>query len=158
MATPDNNKHWWQSHSDPVWQGAFEDLPYQNEPLTKFTGDMYDMRNPEPEWMNAIRKVLPWKHFSWSVYRMGPGCVLPTHGDTYARFCKLYNITDMDTIHRAIFFMKDWESGHIFEIDGLPQTQWRAGDYYVWRNDTEHLAANVGKTPRYSLQITGVIE
>jgi len=171
MSKPNN---WWVGSTDPVWQGAFEDLPYQNEPFndpvslaewrdlgytqTKFTGDMYDMRNPEPEWMNTIRKVLPWKHFSWSVYRMGPGCCLPTHADTYARFVKYHSITDMNTVNRAIFFMKDWESGHIFEIDGLPQTQWKAGDYYVWRNDTEHLAANVGKTPRYSLQITGVIE
>jgi hypothetical protein len=181
METLDNNnwnataKHvWWQGKTNPVWQGYYLDLPYVNEPFndpaslaewralgytqTKFTGDMYDMRNPEPEWIEAIRKVLPWKHFSWSVYRMEPGCCLPTHGDTYARFCKLYNITDFNTIHRAIFFMEDWQSGHVFEIDGLPQYHWCAGDYYVWQYNTPHLAANVGKTNRYSLQITGVIE
>ena len=175
METHDKpSKKWWQGSTAPVWQNAFEDLPFSNEPFndpvslaewrelgytqTKFTGDMYDMRNPAPKWMDEIQTVLPWKHFSWSVYRMGPVCCLPTHSDTYARFIKYHNIKDADTIHRAIFFMKDWESGHVFEIDGEPQTKWHAGDYFIWQNDTEHMAANVGKTHRYSLQITGVIE
>lgn len=168
-----NSKNCWSGTTDPVWQNAFEDLPYINEPFndsvslaewrelgytqTKFTGDMYDMRNPAPKWMAAIQDVLPWTHFSWSIYRMGPGCCLPTHGDTYARFVKHHDIEDTNRIHRAIFFMKDWESGHVFELDGKPITQWKAGDYFVWRNDTPHMAANVGKTNRYSLQITGII-
>ena len=54
--------------------------------------------------------------------------------------------------------MEDWQSGHVFEIEKQPIVEWRAGDYVVWKNDTLHLAANVGKTSRYTLQITGVIE
>jgi hypothetical protein len=78
------------------------------------------------------------------------------HGDTYARFRELYS-WDGD-IHRAIFYMEDWQSGHISEIEKQPLINWHAGDYIIWKNDTLHLAANVGKTPRYTLQITGVIE
>ena len=117
---------------------------------------MYDMRQEEPDWMDVIRKVLPWKHFSWSIYRMNPGSCLPEHGDTYARFRELHN-WDGD-IHRAIFYMEDWQSGHISEIEKQPLINWQAGDYIIWKNDTLHLAANVGKTPRYTLQITGVVE
>jgi hypothetical protein len=117
---------------------------------------MYDMRQEEPDWMDAIRKVLPWKYFSWSIYRMNPGSCLPEHGDTYARFKKLHNY-DGD-IHRAIFYMEDWQSGHISEIEKQPLINWHAGDYIIWKNDTLHLAANVGKTQRYTLQITGVIK
>jgi hypothetical protein len=160
------------NHMFPVWHDAYEDLMYINEPFndpmslkewrdlgytqTKFTGDMYDMRQEEPEWMHLVRNIFDWKYFSWSIYRMNPGCCLPEHGDTYARFRDLHN-HDGD-IHRAVVFMEDWQSGHVFEIEKQPIAEWRAGDYVVWKNDTLHLAANVGKTPRYTLQITGVKE
>ena len=166
------NKNWYQGHMDPYWSGAYKNLTYINEPFndpislkewrdlgytqTKFTGDMYDMRQEEPEWMFAITKAFPWRHFSWSVYRMNPGTTLPIHGDTYARFRELHNWTG--DVHRAVVYMEDWESGHISEIEDTVITGWKAGDYIVWKNDTQHLAANVGKTSRYTLQVTGVIE
>jgi len=166
------NKNWYQGHMDPYWNGEYKDLMYINEPFndpvslkewrnlgftqTKFTGDMYDMRQTEPKWMVSVQEALPWKYFSWSVYRMNPGTTLPMHGDTYARFRELY-AWDGD-IHRAVIYMEDWQSGHISEIEDTVITDWRAGDYVVWKNDTQHLAANVGKTARYTLQITGVIE
>lgn len=171
MEILEHSNHKW-GHIDPVWYGLYKDLDFINEPFndveslqewrnlgytqSKFTGDMYDMRNPEPIWMGSIRQLIPWKHFSWSVYRMGPGCVLPNHSDTYARFRKLYKYTG--DVYRCIFFMEDWQSGHYFEIDGIPKTHWIAGDYVYWKNATLHLAANVGKTDRYTLQITGVVE
>ena len=165
-------KNWYSGHTYPVWMDAFKDLMYINEPFndpvslkewrnlgytqTKFTGDMYDMRQEEPEWMHLIRNVFDWRYFSWSVYRMNPGCCLPMHSDTYIRFRELHNW--QGDIHRAIIYLEDWQSGHVSEIEDTVITDWRAGDYIVWKNDTPHLAANVGKTSRYTLQITGVID
>ncbi len=159
-------------HTYPIWRDAYKNLMYINEPFndsaslkewrdlgytqTKFTGDMYDMRQEEPEWMHFVQNEFDWKHFSWSIYRMNPGCCLPEHGDTYERFRALHNHTG--DIHRAVVFMEDWQSGHVFEIEKQSITNWKAGDYIVWKNDTLHLAANVGKTSRYTLQVTGVIE
>ena len=166
------HKNWHSGRTNAVWSGAYKNLTYINEPFndpislkewrdlgytqTKFTGDMYDMRQEEPEWMFAITKAFPWRHFSWSMYRMNPGTTLPMHGDTYARFRELHNWTG--DVHRAVVYMEDWESGHISEIEDTVITGWKAGDYIVWKNDTQHLAANVGKTSRYTLQVTGVIE
>jgi hypothetical protein len=166
------NKRWHQQYINPWWGRSHEALPYVNEPFNddeslllwrqlgytqkKFTGDMYDMRNPEPKWIDGFRKYFPWQNFSWSVYRMGPGTVLPNHSDTYARFREIHNIDDPESIYRAVVILNDWQSGHYFEIDGKPYVNWRAGDTFVWRNDTLHLAANNGMTDRYTLQITGV--
>jgi len=171
MATLDTPKKWSKTWIEPWWV-SYKDLPYTNEPFndpeslslwrklgytqTKFTGDMYDMRNPEPNWITPFRNLIPWKHFSWSVYRMGPGCVLPNHSDTYVKFRQIYNIDPSQSICRAVVMLEDWHSGHYFEIDGHPQTRWIAGDTFVWRDDVAHLAANVGMTDRYTLQITGV--
>jgi hypothetical protein len=161
---------WYYTHIKPSWAGH-RDLPYRNEPFndpesvalwrglgytqTRFTGDMYDMREAEPEWMSAVRQQFEWQHFSWSVYRMPPGTVLPNHSDTYARFREIYGITDPDSIWRAVIFLEPWASGHYLEIDGHPYTEWQAGDTVVWQNTVPHLAANVGMTMRYTLQITG---
>ena len=67
-------------HIYPVWRDAYENLMFINEPFndssslqewrnlgytqTKFTGDLYDMRQEEPEWMHLIRNVFDWKYFS----------------------------------------------------------------------------------------------
>ena len=173
MATPDHAR-WHRSCVDPWWDLSYHDLPYINESFndpaslarwrdlgytqTRFTGDMYDMRQPEPAWLAPFRVAFPWQHFSWSVYRMPPGTVLPEHRDTYARFRKLYNIDDEHTIYRAVIFLADWQSGHYFEIDQHPITQWRRGDVVTWQSDVAHLAANMGHTNRYTLQITGVCD
>jgi hypothetical protein len=172
MAIPDTFK--WQSHwiQDTWWGSAYRDLPYVNEPFndpdslarwqqlgytqTRFTGDMYDMRNPEPEWIDPFRKIFTWQHFSWSVYRMRPGTTLPNHADTYARYREIYNISNPDTVFRAVVFLEPWQSGHYFEIDQEPVVEWAPGEIIIWRNDVKHLAANVGTTDRYTLQITGV--
>jgi hypothetical protein len=172
MAIPDKFK--WQNHwiRDTWWGSAHRDLPYVNEPFndldslaawkqlgytqTRFTGDMYDMRNDEPAWIDTFRKIFPWQHFSWSVYRMTPGTTLPNHADTYARFREIYNIQDPDTIFRAVVFLENWQSGHYFEINEDPVVEWAAGETVIWRNNVKHLAANMGTTDRYTLQITGV--
>jgi hypothetical protein len=172
MATQDNSKRWGQIHIKPWWSTSYKDLPYINEPFNdsasvnlwrqlgytqeKFTGDMYNMNRPEPSWIDEFRNHFKWDHFSWSVYRMGPGTTLPNHSDTYTRFKELYNIIDDSTIYRAIVLLGDWESGHYLEIDGRPIVNWIAGDTVIWQSDVPHLAANVGMTDRYTLQITGV--
>ena len=141
--------------NDPVSLAEWRQLGYTHK---LFTGEIYDMNNPEPPWMKSVRTALPWKYFSWSIHFMMPGRVIPEHGDTYVTFKRVHNLEDTVNIHRALIFMDDWQSGHIFEVNKAPVLNYKAGDYVVWKNDTLHLAANVGKTHRYSLQITGVIE
>jgi hypothetical protein len=172
MAIPDKFK-WTDGWITSNWWGhSHQALPYTNEPFndsvsldqwrklgytqTRFTGDMYDMRKTEPDWIAPFRHHFPWKHFSWSAYRMGPGTVLPNHADTYVRYREIHDIKDPSTIFRAVIFLENWQSGHYFEIDGNPETEWPAGQYIVWRNDVRHLAANIGMTDRYTLQITGI--
>ena len=173
MVILDQPKRWRTQRVNVFWDGH-RDLPYVNEPFNdpdslsrwrhlgytqeKFTGDMYDMRQPEPSWMQPFRDIFNWKHFSWSLYRMGPGTVLPMHQDLYVRFREIYQIKNAGDIVRAIVFLEDWQSGHYFEIDNHPVVSWSAGDTVIWHNDVPHLAANMGQTDRYTLQITGVLD
>jgi hypothetical protein len=89
----------------------------------------------------------------YSVQLMMPGQVLPLHTDTYARYQAHAGVT-AEQIFRTIVFVEDWQSGHISEVDGRPICDWRRGDYVTWQGRTKHMAANLGHSPRYTLQIT----
>lgn len=164
----------WSLGTIPVWWNSqHRDLAYQHEPFNntkdvdawrelgftqkRFTGDMYDMRSIEPEWIAPFRQYFDMQHFSWSVYRMRPGDVIPEHSDTYQRFCEIHHIQDINLVQRYVVFLEDWASGHYFEIDRQPLTQWVAGSWVGWRGGIRHLAANMGSSDRYTLQLTGIV-
>ena len=171
-------KHWannWSVFSiNDCWQNEHRELEYHNQPFNnpedvavwqragyppqRFTGDMYDMRYPEPRCISQIQKQIPLRKFSWSFYRMLPGNILPEHRDTYARFKEVHELATDTSICRYVVFLEPWASGHYFEIDGKPLTGWSKGTTVCWINDVIHIAANIGMTPRYTLQLTGILE
>jgi hypothetical protein len=161
----------------PFWDDEYKTLEYINESFNdivlqqqwlgqgyanQFTGDMCDMRSNQPQWNQRFIDIfagLGWRDIGTSYYRMNTGTVLPTHGDLYLKYIELFNLRGQEhTIRRAIVFLEDWQSGHCFEGMGRPYTDWKAGTTVEWTYDTPHMAANLGLTPRYTLQITGHID
>jgi hypothetical protein len=129
----------------------------------KFTGDMCDMRDAQPTWnMNFIelfRQDMGWKDVCTSYYRMNTGTVLPTHSDLYKKYIEIFNLQGREhTIRRAIVFLEDWQPGHYAEHENRAFVNWRAGATVAWTYDVPHMAANLGLTPRYTLQITGHVD
>ncbi|CAB4163587.1 hypothetical protein UFOVP1146_118 [uncultured Caudovirales phage] len=156
------------------WDDEFKSLKYINEEFndveklllwkeqgysSKVTGDMCDMRDQQPSWNWKFIKhyaALGWKDIGTSYYCMTTGTVLPTHGDLYLRYISLFNLQGKEhTIRRAVVFLEDWQPGHYSEQLDKPYVNWQAGDTVEWAYDTSHMAANLGRTPRYTLQITG---
>ena len=120
------------------------------------------MRSPQPTWNNRFIDIFAgqgWKDIGTSYYRMNTGTVLPTHSDLYLKYIELFNLRGREhTIRRAVVFLEEWQPGHYFEGIGRPCVDWKAGTTIEWTYDTPHMAANVGLTPRYTLQITGHID
>jgi hypothetical protein len=156
------------------WDDEYKHLNYSiesfNNPLdtehwisagyrSKFTGAMCDMRKLQPSWNHKFVDYfasLGWKDIGTSYYRMDTCTILPVHQDTYKRYIELFDLQDNpQRIRRAIVFLEDWQSGHYLELKGVPITGWRAGFTVIWAYDAPHMAANIGLTPRYTLQITG---
>jgi hypothetical protein len=156
------------------WDDEFKQLDYANETfndpdnlkkwtalgfLNRFTGDMCDMRSPQPTWNDRFIQhfaELGWQDIGTSYYRMMPGTILPTHGDLYKKYVSLFGLEGRETtIRRAIIFLEDWKSGHYFEGQSTPLAPWKAGQVIEWDYDTPHMAANIGEEPRYTVQITG---
>ena len=170
MATQDLFKY----HLPVFWDDEFKGLDYVNEEFNdtenlerwtalgyanKFTGDMCDMRRPQPSWNYQFVKIfqeMGWKDIGTSYYRMGTGTILPTHSDLYLRYIDVFKLQGQEhNIRRAIVFLEDWKPGHYFEGNGHPTVNWHAGDVVEWAYDASHMAANLGLDPRYTLQITG---
>jgi hypothetical protein len=158
----------------PFWDDQYKTLDYVHERfndtdqlkiwqdqgyVNKFTGAMCDMRSLQPAW--NIRFVetfqaLGWKDVGTSYYRMSTGTVLPTHKDLYIKYIDIFKLESREhTIRRAVIFLEDWQPGHYAEYMDEAFVNWRAGAVVEWTYDTPHMAANLGPTPRYTLQITG---
>ena len=159
---------------EKFWDDEFKTLDYINEPFNdnentrawlalgfpgKFTGDMCDMRRQQPSWNNIFIEHfedLGWKDVCTSYYRMMPGTILPTHGDLYLKYIELFDLQGQEqSINRAVVFLEDWQPGHYAEYLTKSFTSWSAGATVEWQYDALHMAANLGVTPRYTLQITG---
>jgi hypothetical protein len=158
----------------PFWNDEYLHLDYNREPFNdpmqseqwqqlglsnQFTGEMCDMRHPQPSWNPRVIDIfagLGWKDIGTSYYRMNFGTVLPTHSDTYVKYIDLYQLAGQEhSIRRAVIFLQDWQPGHYAEYMDQPFVKWKAGATVEWSYDTPHMAANLGTTPRYTLQITG---
>jgi hypothetical protein len=158
------------------WDDEYKKLDYSvenfNNPLDterwlkagyrcNFTGAMCDMRRPQPTWNDKFIKYfegLGWRDIGTSYYRMDTCTILPLHQDTYKKYVEIFDLQGKEhTIRRAIVFLEDWASGHYLELKGVPVTGWRQGFTVMWTYDAPHMAANIGLTPRYTLQITGHI-
>jgi hypothetical protein len=159
---------------DQFWDDEYKHLNYVNEPFNdvmslkkwtamgytnKFTGDMCDMRQQQPSWNQKFIDIfsdMGWKNIGTSYYRIMPGTILPTHNDLYVKYIDLFGLCGKEkNIRRAVIFLEDWQPGHYAEYLDIPFTQYKSGATVIWEYDAPHMAANVGATPRYTLQITG---
>jgi hypothetical protein len=147
-----------ESFNDPIAAQQWVEQGYANQ----FTGDMCDMRSPQPTWNTRFIDIFAgqgWKDIGTSYYKMNTGTVLPTHGDLYLKYIDLFGLKGREhAICRAIVFLEDWQPGHYAEYMDQAYVNWRAGSVIEWTYDTPHMAANLGPTPRYTLQITGHVD
>jgi hypothetical protein len=161
----------------PFWNNEYKTLNYINESFNdtalaqqwltqgyanQFTGEMCDMRSLQPTWNQRFIDIFEgqgWQDVGTSYYRMNTGTILPTHGDLYLKYIDLFDLKGREhTIRRAIVFLEDWQPGHYAEYRDQAYVNWKAGSVIEWTYDTPHMAANLGLTPRYTLQITGHVD
>lgn len=156
------------------WNDEFKQLNYIQEPFndsesvnqwlnqgyqSKIVGAMCDMRQQQPSWNHRFVEhfeQLGWRDIGTSYYRMSTGTVMPVHSDLYKKYIERFNLHGQEqTVCRALILLEEWKSGHYLEVQGVPYTNWRAGQVVEWTYDAPHMAANIGLEDRYTLQITG---
>lgn len=127
-----------------------------HQPSTLTIG-LHAMSRPY-EWMDYLADYFPdLKNISYSFSRFSPGTYFPIHFDRYGFYSKQNNLTDLSRIRRYILFLEDAEPGHFLQVGDHMYYNWPAGLCVGWKNDEWHLAANLGFSDRYTLQITGML-
>lgn len=130
------------------------------EDLDRYKNISSDIYNGVPEFVQQyLDQQFDWLNNKfYAVSRMRPGMVLPIHSDKYSYFRSQNTIGPGQHVLRIIVFLEDWQSGHVSEVNSTPFTSWKQGDWISWMDDAPHMAANLGHTNRYTLQITGVTQ
>ena len=159
-------------HVGRFWDDSFKELPYIKVPpvdeeynsyieqgydpkyVKSFVGSMYNSSNPMPDWVTNGLDLFGLVNCGYNFYRMDQQEIMPEHRDHFQNYCKVFNTT-YDKVHRMVIMLEDWKPGHYFELDGVGYVNWKAGDWFKWRGDVPHAASNIGREPRYTLQVTG---
>ena len=82
-----------------------------------------------------------------------PGLILPWHKDNYPTYARNKK-ANVEEIVRIMVFLHDPAPGHQLWIEDRYCTG-PAGTWFSWQGATKHMAANLGETDRYVIQITG---
>jgi len=137
-----------QQHPNP-YRGFVSDVESSSE--LKIALDVcYDI----PKNISECLKQFDLKNMSCQIQRYAPGNYLPWHRDTYNTYRKYNAVTDTDNIVRIIVALHDSTPGQQLWIDEVFCHE-HAGEYFGWKNDCLHMAANLSESFRYNLQITG---
>ena len=166
-----------RGHVNPFWfKEDYVNLPYVKQETTikeevdqwvnmgypretSFTGCMYSNKNPMPAFVNNFKNMFSnLENMTFTLYRMQTMDVMPVHIDHFSTYKNIFGI-NQDKVVRILVMLEDWKSGHYLEIDGQGITDWKAGDYFIWKNHVPHAASNIGKIDdlRYTLQITATL-
>ena len=147
----------YELHSNPMSGFNFID-PLDKQRYLESSINVYLHRDLDLSVISYLEEQFDWvENKSYSIQKLKPGMLLPWHVDAYGFFKKTNGVDDTTQIIRIIIFLEDWNRGHVSEIDQTPVTSWKAGDWVSWTGQTPHMAANLGHTDRYTLQITGIV-
>lgn len=111
--------------------------------------------------MRAMAEFFGMESMYYNLHVQMPGQVFFYHVDNLTSLRKNQNDTSiMEDPSRAARFgvaLQDWQPGHVYAYGNTYWKQWKAGDivYHDWIN-TPHGTANLGHSPRVTLQITGL--
>jgi len=100
--------------------------------------------------------VLNYFDLNDSVYAFAkytPGMILPWHKDNYPTYAKNKS-AEVKRIVRIMIFLQDPLPGHQLWIEDK-FCSGSKGSWFSWQGDTKHMAANLGESDRYVIQLTG---
>lgn len=161
-------------HIDPFWEiDTIKSFPYTRQPISdseidmwisqgydhikNFSGLMYGSKNLMPDWVTMFEdRFTDFKNITYNFYKMDTLNIMPTHSDHFRTYINLFNAIPSN-IYRILVMLEDWKPGHYLELDSVGVVNWKAGDYFMWNNDTPHAASNIGIESRYTLQITAEV-
>ena len=132
-----------------------QNLRYINAGFTENNTQYYQTFDLPTEFHDFAKSIFT--NYSLSVIKQMPGQTIPEHFDTFYQFSKNNNCSK-EQVCRLNFFLEQWKTGHYFELLGEPVVKWGKMSFKVIRYGQPHLSGNMGMSPKYTMQITGLYE
>ncbi|MDX1952653.1 MAG: hypothetical protein SFY81_10745 [Verrucomicrobiota bacterium] len=85
-----------------------------------------------------------------------PGQMLPWHCDLFHTYRSTVSVKPDETVVRYLVAMEAWDWGHYLAIGNSVWHQWECGEAISWPYLMYHGSANCGRSPKFTLSITGV--
>ena len=95
------------------------------------------------------------KHWNSVITKQMPGCFLPSHQDKYRYFKEKYGAKH--DVVRFNIFLQSRQHGHFLDVDGKNIADWKAGQYVILNSNLWHCSSNAGIEPKYTCQVTGIL-
>lgn len=90
-----------------------------------------------------------------------PGNVIPLHRDTFFQINNRFPERKELKV-RANIYLEDYHMGQFIQYIENEQyhtnTNWQAGDGFIWDSSILHLSANAGFKNKYTLQVSGFLK
>ncbi len=139
---------WYQHNGSPGFDSNKQNLdPYKNN-----IGVL--IPRTVPDVFEKVKNYFLLKDLVCDLSKYTPGMLLPWHWDTYPTYSKNMNIDNIENIVRIIVFLHDSQPGHQLWIEDK-FCHGPAGSWFSWTGTTKHMAANLGESDRYVIQLTG---
>ena len=150
-----NLKYRWEPFNDPDTVDDWKKT-YQGKEFS--VGMKCDYQCPQPNYQHKIfhnisQEIPGFSNEGFIWFRMMPGDIIPDHADSYINYRKRLGVK-LDQVYRILVFLQDWQPGFLSEVNGQAINHYPAGTYVIWPGDTRHMAGNLSRQPRYTLQIT----
>ena len=147
-------------HANGLWEEINIDPPTYPEN----SAIVYQAFGDEaPDWAHKVKEMFDWVEMKQiTIIKILPGCFIPPHKDKMYMLKKSiteagFNVEDYDLI-RINIFLTDHKIGHVFNLNNKFLDKYKKGDYlYILPNEI-HGVANIGAEPRYTMQVTGVVD
>jgi len=138
---------------DEIYLSKFIEAGHNYEQIQLFN---YFEPNPMPKVVEEIKSHFSYlKHLTAAVNFVPPGNYLPLHADLYQRWREVFQVSDVNSVHRYIVMLGKSSPGQILQVGNRCYSTWEAGDYFGWTGSKEHAIYNFSLGYRYAIQLTG---
>jgi hypothetical protein len=148
------------NHANGLWKTL--DVPEPTYPIG--SAHLYQCFGEDcPQWAMDVCNKFDWVQYKQvTINKLTTGTFIPPHVDSMYRL-KQDLKNNQDTLEnlelvRINIFLQDHQLGHWLNIDDESFDNYNKGDYTFIFPGVIHTVANLGYKPRYTMQITGLID
>jgi len=134
-------------------KAEYDKAGYKVNPMINFNVEEY-VDTTIPLWATTIDKIFGLYDQTLKFIRVNQYDIIPPYQISTTDYCNIHK-GDPDDLMNAVLMLDDWQQGQMLEIDSIPHTNWKKGQWFKFRCDKTISYANVGIKKMYMVEVLG---